>query len=303
MQFQRGLDLFLTAKRGELASQKTITYYEHWARGFFRYAIDNGAYNWESVQAGQVQGYLSMLKEERKLKSASVHDCYRALRAINRWLFKNNYIAACIMDKVDAPKQEKVIPRTFSIEEIKSMLGACDRFTFSGVRDKTMLVLLLSSGIRKSELAGILSENVDIEHGFIKVYGKGSKERIIPIAVKVKNALLEYQTAKRSKVFPISSKYYFVNNQGGMITESAMSSIFKRIKEKSGLQGARVSCHTWRHTFAKNYLMNGGDIFSLQKLLGHSDLTTTKRYLNLNTKELETQFDKYNPVDNLTWVM
>lgn len=207
------------------------------------------------------------------------------------------------MDKVQAPRQDKVIPRTFSIEEIKAMLGACDRFTFNGTRDKTMLILLLSSGIRKSELAGILSENVDLEHGFIKVFGKGSKERIIPIAAKVKNALLEYQTAKRAKVFPISSKYYFVNNQGGMITESAMSSIFKRIKERSGLQGARVSCHTWRHTFAKNYLMNGGDVFSLQKLLGHSDLTTTKRYLNLNTREIESQFDKYNPVDNLTWVM
>lgn len=303
MQFQRGLDLFLTAKKGELASTKTITYYDHWLKDFFRYVIDNGVYEWESIKSENVQSYFVMLRTERNLRPSSVHDSYRALRAVNRWLFKNNYIPACIMDKVQAPKQEKTIPRTFTIQEIKSMFGACDRFTFNGVRDKTMLILLLSSGIRKSELSGILSENVDIEHGFIKVYGKGDKERIIPIATKTKNALLEYQTAKQTKVFPIRSKYYFVSNQGGMITDSAMSSIFKRIKEKSGIQGERVSCHTWRHTFAKNYLLNGGDVFSLQKLLGHSDLTTTKRYLNLNTKEIESQFDKYNPVDNLTWIM
>ena len=303
MQYQRGLDLFLTAKKGELASEKTITYYEHWAKDFFRYAIDKGVYDWESIKSEHVQGYLTMLHEERKLKSASVHDSYRAIRAVNRWLVKNNYVAACVMDKVQAPKQEKKIPRTFTVQEIQSMYRACDKFTFNGVRDKTMLVLLLSSGIRKSELAGILSDNVDMERGTIKVLGKGSKERVIPLAHKVKNALLEYEEAKRLKVFPIRSKYYFVNNQGGMITESAMCSIFKRIKEKSGIQGERVSCHTWRHTFAKNYLLNGGDIFSLQRLLGHSDLTTTKRYLNLNTKEVATQFDKYNPVDNLTWVM
>lgn len=303
MKLGRSLDLFLTAKRGELVSEKTISYYEHWTKDFFRYAVtEKGAYDWDSIKPEHIQAYLSMLSTERKVRSATVHDAYRAIKALNRWLFKQNYIPACVIDKVKAPKQEKVIPRTFTIKEIQAMYAACNKHSFAGVRDRTMLTLLLSSGIRKSELAGILSEEVDMEQNFIKVFGKGNKERIIPLAHKAKQALLEYEKLKACHVFPIRSKYYFVNNKGARLNNSAMTSIFKRIKDRSGIQGAKVSCHTWRHTFAKSYLLNGGDVFSLQRLLGHSDLSTTKRYLNLNTKEIQTQYDKFNPLDNMDWV-
>lgn len=302
MKYLRGLELFLTAKRGGLASEKTIIYYEHWAKDFFRFAVDVGVYEWESVTAEHIQTYLSALREKRNLRSVTVHDSYRAIKAIDRWLFTNGYIPSCAVDRVNPPKQDKVIPRTFTVKEVQAMLGACNKFSFTGVRDKTMLTLLLGSGIRKSELAGILSENVDLEQGCIKVYGKGGKERIVPLARKAKTALEEYGQMKDRQVFPIRSKYFFVSNRGARLGNGAMSSIFKRIKERSGIQGAKVSCHTWRHTFAKSYLMNGGDVFSLQRLLGHSDLTTTKRYLNLNNKEIQTQYDKFNPLDNMDWV-
>ena len=303
MKLGRSLELFLTAKRGELVSEKTVAYYEYWTKDFFRYAVTvQGAYDWDSIRAEHIQSYLAMLGTERKVRSATVHDAYRAVKALNRWLFKQSYIPSCVIDKVQAPKQEKIIPRTFTIKEIQAMYGACNKTSFAGVRDRTMLTLLLSSGIRKSELAGILSEDVDLEQGHIKVYGKGNKQRLLPLAHKAKKALEEYNRLKACKIFPIRSKYYFVNNKGAKLNNSSMDSIFKRIKERSGIQGAKVSCHTWRHTFAKSYLLNGGDVFSLQRLLGHSDLSTTKRYLNLNTKEIQTQYDKFNPLDNMDWV-
>lgn len=303
MRLGRGLEIFLEAKRGELASENTITYYSHWVKDFLRYVVDNGVIEWEGIKEEHIHGYLAMLSESRKARSSTVHDAYRAIKACNRYLYKHKDIPSCVCDMIQAPRQEKLIPRTFTAKEIQAMWSCCNKYSFAGIRDRTMIVLLLSSGIRKSELAGILSENVDLEKGVIKVYGKGGKERIIPIARKARTALTDYNAMKQRQSFPISSKYYFVNNKGAGLNNSAMSSIFKRIKEKSGLQGERVSCHTWRHTFAKNYLLNGGDVFSLQKLLGHSDLTTTKRYLYLNNKELTSQFDKFNPADNMDWVL
>lgn len=82
-----------------------------------------------------------------------------------------------------------------------------------------------------------------------------------------------------------------------------MASLFKRLKDKSGVTGERVSCHTWRHTFAKAYLRNGGDVFSLQKILGHSDLATTKLYLSLDNDEVKEQYNRYNPFDNIEWML
>lgn len=303
MKLGRGLEVFLDSKRGELASDSTIKYYNHWVKDFLRYEAGNGVVSWEDIEASHIQAYFSMLKDVRKVKPSTIHDAYRAIRACDRFLYKRGDVPRRVVDDVQAPRQEKKIPRTFTPKEINAMFGACNKFTFAGIRDRTMIRLLLSSGIRKSELAGILSENVDLEQGTIKVYGKGKKERILPIATKAKKAIIEYEEARNRQNFPIKSKYYFVSTKGAYIRSSAMSSIFKRIKEKSGLKGERVSCHTWRHTFAKSYLMNGGDVFSLQRLLGHSDLTTTKRYLNLNNKEVATQFDKYNPLDNLDWML
>ena len=95
----------------------------------------------------------------------------------------------------------------------------------------------------------------------------------------------------------------FVTRSGSPITYSTIQSMFKRLKINTGLKGERISSHTWRHTFAKNYLLNGGDVFSLQRIMGHSDISTTRKYLNLDENEVKQQHDKFNPLDNLDWLI
>jgi len=304
MMLGRSMDIFLLAKRGELVSENTIKYYAYWCKDFSRYVAELGVLDWQEVTAEHLQSYLyNELLTNRKVRKVTVHDSYRAIKAWNRYLKKKSYIPNCIADEIESPKQGKKIPRTFTAQEVQAMFKQCEGYSFTSKREKAMLTLLLGTGIRKSELCGLLLSDVDIENGIIKVTGKGDKQRIIPIGRKVVRALGEYRQIRDSKNFFIRSKYYFVNIHGARLSIPTVNSIFKRIKEKSGLQGERVSCHTWRHTFAKSYLMNGGDIFSLQKIMGHSDLTTTKRYLNLNEKEIQTQYDKFNPVDNLDWCL
>lgn len=303
MTFHDSIKIFLLAKRGAMLSERTTDFYRRWAVDFAKYAVQHDVLDCNGVTMELIQSYLADLKKERGLREITVNDSFRAIRAWFKYLHKRKYIESDVVTGIQAPKIAKKIPRTFTTEEVKAIFGCIDRNTFLGVRDYLIVSMLLGTGMRKQELCRLTISDVNTLTGFVKVLGKGNKERFIPLSSKLIKQIGEYMDLRKKQSFLQYSKAFFVNRQGAPIGLWTMASLFKRLKDKSGVTGERVSCHTWRHTFAKAYLRNGGDVFSLQKILGHSDLATTKLYLSLDNDEVKEQYNRYNPFDNIEWML
>lgn len=185
------------------------------------------------------------------------------------------------------------------------MLHGIDTSDFIGFRNYTILSLLLSTGLRRREYLGLTLLDVDFNTGLIHVLGKGDKERFVPIGNTLARILKKYLKRRDEYMSEVlkghSSAVLFISKDGNQLTISGSDSIFQELKGKLGMNGKKYSAHTWRHTFAKTFLLNGGDVFTLQKILGHSDITTTKVYINLSDNEMKAQNSKFNPLDNSRW--
>ena len=163
-----------------------------------------------------------------------------------------------------------------------------------------MLLLMLDCGLRVSELINIDLEDINLAEGYIKIRaGKGGKERLVPIGSFVQKMIWKYINHSRPQ--PITDKItrLFLSGDGLPLTRSGVQQMLRRCGKKANISGVRCSPHTLRHTFAKTYLINGGDIFSLQRILGHSSLASVRTYLNLFAADLKNQHRRFSPVDNM----
>ena len=229
---------------------------------------------------------------------------FRTIRTFFIFLYQNDYITNNPITNVKAPKIEEKEMRTFTSQEITKLLNAFDKFTFIGFRNYCIFCTFFSTGMRRGELIELTLADVNITNDFIRIeHGKGQKERFVPIGKTLRRLLLQYLRQREEFLNGESCKWLFITSKiERKLTSSTLSDIFQKLKKELNLTGEKISCHTWRHTFAKNYLLNGGEIFSLQKILGHSDIATTKNYLNLNKNEIKMQHAKYNPLDNKDWL-
>jgi len=201
------------------------------------------------------------------------------------------------MERVERPRRERALIRPFSLEQASRLLAAPDARTTPGLRDRAMMMLLLDSGLRISELLSLEAGRVDWLSCSATVMGKGRKERSVPFSAKTAQALLEYAQA-RSKS-PIKSDRLFLGKTGKPICRSKARKLILRYGRDAGIEGVRLSPHTLRHTFAVLYVRNGGDSFSLQQILGHSTLEMTRRYVNLASRDVAEQHKKFSPMEAL----
>ena len=158
---------------------------------------------------------------------------------------------------------------------------------------------MLDTGLRVNELINLMMDNVWLEEGLIKVLGKGNKERLVPIGKQIRKLLWRYITRYRPEPARPNLNNLFLNRDGRPLTKNRVDSLMKRYGKMAGLTGIRCSPHTLRHTFAINYLRNEGDVFSLQKILGHSSLEMTRRYCELANVDVKKVHATASPVDNL----
>ncbi|HTI15102.1 MAG TPA: tyrosine-type recombinase/integrase [Dictyobacter sp.] len=185
----------------------------------------------------------------------------------------------------------------FTQAHIRLMLDSCDLTTQLGQRDQTIMLVLLETGIRVSELCGMRTQ--DIHDDYIRVLGKGTKEREVGIAPAVSKQLWKYINQYR-KPAKSDDPHVFVNRYGRPLTPSGIEQLLIDIKERVGITDIRVSAHTFRHTFACMYLEQGGDIYKLSRLMGHSSVEVTEEYLkNFNIKAARREYDRFSPVSNL----
>ena len=166
-----------------------------------------------------------------------------------------------------------------------------------GRRNYAIALLMLDTGLRAGGVAGAELANYKPTEGYLKVKGKGNKERIVPVGMKAQIVVSEYIAYVRPKIAKPDCSRLFVSKDGGPITENTIKLFFSRQKKKSGI--TRLHAHLCRHTFAINYLLNGGDIFSLREILGHTTLEMVNHYLHFTSSQITDQHHKYSPMDRL----
>ena len=182
-------------------------------------------------------------------------------------------------------------------EEIEKIIKSINKKSPTGVRNHAVFVTLLDTGLRASEVASITLGNLNLKDGYIKVMGKGAKERVVPIGEYIRVILWSYIDNVRSKPTTQNCDNLFLSHASKSITVNTVKLIFSRLAKSSGVK--RLHAHLCRHTFAINYLMNGGDIFSLREILGHTTLEMVNHYVHFTSSQITAQHRKYSPMDRL----
>ncbi|MCL4116546.1 UNVERIFIED_CONTAM: hypothetical protein GTU68_042101, partial [Idotea baltica] len=218
------------------------------------------------------------------------------IRAFFAYLLLEDIININPADLLVSPKLPKKLPTYLSISEVDLVLETFDLSTTSGQRDRAITEVLYGCGLRVSELCGLRLSNLFFNEGFIKVIGKGNKERIVPInlsAIKQTNFYRTY-VRKLQKIKPNSEDIVFLNNRGGQLSRVAIFNIVKQATLNAEIE-KNVSPHTFRHSFATHLYENGADLRSIQEMLGHASIITTEIYSHVSSKHLKSVVEKYHP--------
>ena len=197
---------------------------------------------------------------------------------------------------IESPKLDKKLPDTLNIDDIENILKSIDLNSFEGVRNRAIIETLYSCGLRVSELINISYQNLFLDIGFIKVIGKASKERLVPIgssAIKYIK-LFDDEHRKNMKVKPGNEGFLFLNRRGSKISRNMVFIIIKNISQKLNLN-KKISPHTFRHSFATHMIEGGADLRAVQEMLGHESITTTEIYTHLNKEYLREVVNKFHP--------
>ena len=235
--------------------------------------------------------------QDKGLSPQTVQGYVRVLKALFSWAHREGLIDDNPASRVKIPKAPRIIVPTFNESQVRRFLSVIDRSKPIGFRDYCIVLTLLDTGIRSSELVGLELADLDLEEGHFKVLGKGSKERRVPVGSSLQKALWKYVNRYRPEPVHTNVKALFLTCHGRPVSSKTVYWRLRVYGRKAKLQGVRCSPHTFRHTFAKNFLLNGGDVFTLQKILGHSSLAVVRMYVDLASEDVQIQHRRYSPVD------
>lgn len=227
------------------------------------------------------------------LSPRSIARTISSLRGFYKFLLRDGFIKEDPMAHVSAPQIDKHLPRFLTEDEIERLLNAPDVGTDEGVRDRAMLELLYATGLRVSELTGLVSTDINLERGLLSCRGKGSKQRFIPIGKSALAWLEKYMRVRPALTMNRPVKAFFVKNRGAGLTRHDFWGVLRHYTLKLGFEN--VSPHTLRHSFATHLMQHGADSRSVQSLLGHSDLATTQIYTHLSKEHLRQAYDDFHP--------
>jgi site-specific recombinase XerD len=302
---------FEAYNRSEGKSARTVDWYRRVLRYFCEWLGELGySTELEDLNLEVVREFVLYLQTRKKwnrhphirsrdgqLAAISVQNYVRGLRAFFSWLHRERYTEENMLARLKPPKVPQKLVDVLTQEEVTRILCCLDGDTASGCRDMAMAVTFLDSGLRLSELTGIRLVDAHIDQGYLKVMGKGAKERIVPIGNLAQKALQRYVFHFRPEAAYEDQDYLFLTLEGKPMTGNSVQLIFARLAQRSGVK--RLHVHLCRHTFATNYLINGGDVFSLQQILGHTSLEMVRRYVTLASSQVRVQHRKFSPMDRM----
>lgn len=276
-------------------SDNTIFAYRQDLMDFLAFLKKEGLDSWPT-KAVDIDAFLAEQRDLNKATS-SISRMISSLRKFYQWLVRQSIQKINPMLEIDSPKKEHRLPVALSVDEVTKLLDQPDVTKKLGIRDRALLETLYATGIRVSELINLKFSDLHEELKLLKVLGKGSKERLIPISDVAISWIKSYQEKVRDPLLLKSGKYtdtIFLNNRGGALTRQAVWQIIKRYCQMAGIK-KNVTPHTLRHTFATHLLENGADLRVVQEILGHSDISTTQIYTNLSQQHILQVYAKTHP--------
>lgn len=293
MTVREAYDLFMYEQRFRNNSSATIDYYSISLGFFLDYVGADESLDILDIRV--YKDYVVFLQSSGRLKSTSINTYVRAVKAFYNWLIDEEQIGDCSRKlKLIKQKREEIIP--LSDEEIQQLLDCFDTSDLLELRNKCLALLMVDSGLRRAETVRLRCCDVDFQHNSLLVTGKGDKERLVPIGSMTGAVLREYadRVAERREK---RTDPFFLDRFGNALDVNAVDLVFSKLKESSGIQ--RLRCHLLRHTFATNYLLDGGDLETLRLILGHSSIAITQLYLHIATSQKMLRSHHNSHLDNL----
>ena len=245
----------------------------------------------EDVGAPDVQEYLSSRDSLAERSQARV---LSSLRSFFDWLVLENVLKDNPCDKVDGPKIGRYLPNVLSEEEVVRLIDSVDVSVWQGVRDKAILEVLYGCGLRVSEAVGLKVSCVFLKEGFVRVIGKGNKERLVPLGEMAVEAVEAYLDVRPEPADAESSDAMFLNRYGRPLSRVSMFTMIKRQALAAGI-AKEISPHTFRHTFATHLLENGADLRVVQEMLGHESISTTEIYTHVDSSTWQKEILEHHP--------
>jgi len=269
-------------------SKNTVSSYKNDISSFLSW-LNKKQINYQQVSGKNINEFISNLFNSG-LKSSSINRKISSIKHFYLFLSKKKIIKYSPADEIETPKQEKYLPISMSEDEVEKLLSSPNSNRIIERRDKAMIEILYATGMRISELVNLKLTDVDFNRSVLKVFGKGSKERLVPYGEKAAEALDIYLRDRKKS----DSKNVFLSNRGSQITRGAFWQRIKIYIKRENLKSS-ISPHTLRHAFATHLLNRGADLRSVQILLGHSDLSTTQIYTHIAKQRLGEILKKHHP--------
>ena len=288
------IEHFVNGLHAEKKSQFTISNYEYNLGLFLKHCP---VQKLQEIAPEHIRAFLAFRSQGSS--PATLHQAFRVLRTFFRWCIRERLLDSYPMENIKAPKLEQKVIQTFSPAEIKKLLSSCPQKTFLGERNRSIILCLLDTGMRASELININLNDVDYRLGIIKVMGKGSKERLMRIGDKTRQVLWKYLLIRDTKAIAAQERL-FLGEELKPLTRRGLTTIIHNLGLKAGIKNIRCSPHTLRHTFAVNFLRAGGNIRDLQSLGGWADIQSLIRYTSsLTSDDALRAHEKFSPVDRM----
>lgn len=248
----------------------------------------------DRISRDDIVNYL-MEEKERGLNPNSLSRNLVSIKMLFRFLVVNNYLEEDVTAVLDSPRLWKVLPEVLSVKEVEELIKQPDRGNKYDLRDKAMLELMYATGLRVSEVVNLNLSDLNLDMGFLKCLGKGSKERLVPLGKNSVKAMQVYIKNSRPKFMKdLLTPNVFVTRQGKAFSRQGIWKIIKFYAKKAGIN-KDITPHTMRHSFATHLLANGADLRIVQELLGHADVTTTQAYTHVDKNRLKAIHRKFHP--------
>ena len=283
---------YLIVEKG--LSKNTIEAYSHGLSRFLNHLREKGVQEIRDVDKFHIRGFLLALKKE-KLSAKTIVRNLVAIRTFFRFLVQEGILETNPVEDLESPKVAKTLPEILTLKEIEQLLEQPNLQTPLGMRDRAMLEMLYATGMRVSELTHLPTHQVNLEGGYVLLYGKGSKERIVPLGSEaIKWVTLYLKESRGILAKGKESPFLFINRSGKGMSRQGLWKNLKNYARRAGLR-KRITPHLLRHSFASHLLEGGADLRSVQMMLGHADISSTQIYTHVTGERLKKIHQRYHP--------
>lgn len=283
---------FISVERG--LAKNTIESYERDLKNYITFLNKENIYNIDNTTRTVIVSYFLYMQKQGKASSSISRSC-AAIKAFYHFLMNERLIQSDPTINLETPKMEHRLPRVLTVDDVENLLNQPDTNTCWGLRDKSMLELLYATGIRVSELIKIKIDDINLDVGFLRCVGKGSKERIVPVGSVAMNYIKLYINTARYEILKgKDNDILYLNHRGEGLTRQGFWKIIKKYALKAGIS-SKITPHTLRHSFATHLLENGADLRAVQEMLGHADISTTQIYTHITRNRIKEVYDRTFP--------